>query len=465
MSVVAKSSAVDRLVEFLLSLRLDQLPAAVIAEARLRLLDGLGCGIYGSTTEWGSIAARVAYGERSQGRATIYGHRGSVAPARAALVNATATHGIEFDDLAPGYVHPGALIIPAVLANVEEQGLSGAQLVLGMVAGYEAVSRIGLALGEIEDWGFHTSGIAGAAGAAIGSGVALGMPHRQIINAVGVACSSAGGLRTFTQGDGGMVKRLHAGRASEAGVVACALAREGFTAPRNAVEGRFGLLSAYGRDQSKSLELDRNLGEDYVIMKIRTKCYPCYYGGMQAMVQALEAMRREHDLNPADIAHVSVGTNSRGVTLHGEAAPRETMAAQYSMPFSAALALAGDARDPRSFSGQALDDPTICEVARRVELYGEPEIDAMPAPRRAAHVELRLTDGRTFRAKLADAHGRPGDPCTVEEVQAKFRTLAAASQTPESIDKTLSLVAGLERLPAVDAISQALRTGAASASE
>ncbi|MBI4189039.1 MAG: MmgE/PrpD family protein [Betaproteobacteria bacterium] len=459
MSVAATSSAAARLVEFLLSLRLDRLPSAVIAEARLRLLDSLGCGLYGATTAWGGIAARVVHAERSQGRATVYGRGEPVAPARAALVNATATHGIEFDDLAPGYVHPGALVIPAVLANTEQYGLSGAKLVLGVVAGYEAVSRIGLGLGEIEDWGFHTSGIAGAAGAAIASGVALGMSHEQIMNALGVACSSAGGLRTFTQGDGGMVKRLHAGRAAEAGVLACALAREGFTAPRNAVEGRFGLLSTYGRDQSEPHALDRNLGEDYVVMKVRTKCYPCYYGGVQAMVQALQALRREHDIRPSDIAKVRVGTNSRGVTLHGEVAPRETMAAQYSMPFTAALALAGDPRDPRSFSGDALDDPTVCQVARKVELYGDPEIDAMEPPRRAAHVEVRLTDGRTLQSKLADAHGRPGDPCTPDEVKDKFRTLAAVSQTPESIARVLSLVERLELLPSIDAVSEALRTG------
>lgn len=451
------STASARLVEFLLSLTTDTLQEAVVREARIRLLDGLGCGLYGATMPWGQIAAEVVYEERSCGRATVYGNREPAAPARAALVNGTATHGIELDDIVPGaHVHPGAVVIPAVLATAEQHGVSGARLLLGLIAGYEAMARVGLAIGEA-GWGFHITGIAGPVGAAVASGVTLAMPHEQIMRAVGIACSSAAGIKSFTQGSGGMIKRMHAGRAAESGVLACALARRGFTAPLAALDGRFGLLEVFGGDQSNPRALDRELGERYAVSRVWTKVYPCC-GVLHTAAQALHALRLEHGIEHAAIARVRVGTNKRAIALNGEVAPRETMAAQYSLPFTAAVALVRDPKDPRSYNGDALDDPVVCELARRIELYADPEMEAL-YPRYGARAEVRLSDGRTLDTKLLDAHGTPADPCSEDEAKEKFRCLASVSSTGDSIAEVLSLVERLETLPSVAPLSKALRSG------
>src|SRR5262245_682210 len=119
-----------RLVDFLKSLTIESVPLTVRQQARNRLLDTLGCGLYGARTPWGEIAAAVAYEEQSHGCATILGNSEPVAPARAALVNGTATHGIELDDAVTGGVHPGAVVVPAALATAEQHSLSGASLLL-----------------------------------------------------------------------------------------------------------------------------------------------------------------------------------------------------------------------------------------------------------------------------------------------------------------------------------------------
>ncbi len=445
-----------RLVEFLLSLTAENVPATVICEARIRLLDTLGCGLYGSMMPWSRIAAEVIGEERSQGHATIYGSREAAAPARAALVNGTATHGIELDDIAPGHCHPGTAVVPAVLAVAEQFGLSGMRVLLGMVAGYEATSRTGRGIGEV-GWGFHLPAIAGTVGAAVGSGVALGMPHEQVMRALGIACSSAAGIRSFVQGSGGMVKRLHAGRAAEAGVLACLLARRGFTAPLAALDGKFGLLEVFGGENCKPQALDADLGERFVISKVWTKMYP-FCGGIHTMAQALQALRTQHSIAPSDVKSVRVGVNHRAMALHTEAAPREMMAAQYSMPFVAATALAGDPRDPRSFMAEALDDTVVCSLARRVELYLDADMDAI-YPRHGAHVEICMAGGQKLSATLLAAKGTPEDPCNEEEVKEKFRCLAAAAVTDEAIAEIMSLVGRIETLSTVTSLSTLLRAG------
>ena len=209
---------------------------------------------------WGKMIADFAYAEKSQGDATVLGRRESIAAARAALCNGTAMHGIELDDVETGgQVHPGSVVIPAALAAAEHCGASGERLLLGIVAGYEAISRVGKAITEVA-LSFHMTGVAGPVGAAVAAGVSMNLPSEQILRAIGVACSCSAGIKSFTQGSGGMIKRMHAGRAAEAGVVACLLAERGFTAPLAAIDGRFGLLEAFGGDNAHPERLVENLG-------------------------------------------------------------------------------------------------------------------------------------------------------------------------------------------------------------
>lgn len=453
----ALTSRSAHMVEHLLSLRFDRLPEPLVREARIRLLDGFGCGIYGALMPWGRITAEVVYDEQSQGPATIYGNRKPAAAARAALANGTATHGIELDDISPGaHVHPGAVVIPAALATAERCEVSGAQLLLGVIAGYEAMTRVGRAIGEA-GWGFHITGVAGPVGAAVASGVVQGFSVDKMLRAIGIACSSASGIKSFTQGSGGMIKRMHAGRAAESGVIACALAERGFTAPLAALDGKFGLLEVFGGDQSRPDELDKALGENYAISRVWTKVYPCC-GVLHTTAQALHALRLQNGLEPEAIGNVRVGTNKRAIALNGEIAPKETMAAQYSMPFTAAVALTRDPRDPRHYTGEALDDPEVCDLARRVELYADAEMEAM-YPRYGTRAEVILKDGRKFDTRLLDAHGTPADPCSEDEAQDKFRCLAGVAIGRDAIDTIVSLVSGIDKLASVGPLSESLRDG------
>ena len=189
----------SQLIEYLAQLTLDRLDASVVHDAVIGLVDGLGCGLYGAQMPRGTITADFAYAEKSRGKSTVFGRPEPVAPARAALCDGTAMHGIELDDIAEGsQVHPGSVVIPAALAAAEHCNASGERLLLGIVAGYEAMARVGRAIGEAS-WGFHITGVAGPIGAAAAAGVSMNLPSEKILRAVGI--------KSFTRGSGGMIKR------------------------------------------------------------------------------------------------------------------------------------------------------------------------------------------------------------------------------------------------------------------
>jgi 2-methylcitrate dehydratase PrpD len=441
------SSPATELLACLTGLRMADLPADLPERAAWCLLDNIACGLNGTQFPWGRIAVEVAREEGSRGGATLLGDPDPVAPARAALANGTLIHGFEMDDVILGALsHPGTVVMPAALALAEHVGAPAERLLLGMIAGYEVTARLGAALGEYcADTGFHPTGIGGPIAAAVAACVVLDLPLETVINAVGIACSSGGGIKAFTQGTGGMVKRLHGGLAAEAGVVSALLAAKGFTGPSRAIDGRFGLLEVFGGGTERAHLLSDGLGQDWALARTWIKVWPCC-GVLHSAVHALEALRTANGITPGRIRQVRIGTSKRGVAQHNDLDPRESMGAQYSLPFCAALALAGDAKDPEAFGQGRLGDPAVRALMPRVSLAVDPEIDAAYPDQFAAHVAIELLDGTEVATTVWDAHGMPADPCKGEEVVAKFRRLCVpeigAAATEQVLASVHRLVAG-----------------------
>ena len=214
------------------------------------------------------------------------------APA-AALANGALAHAFELDSLTrPGAgVHPGATLLPPALAIAQQQGLGGRALIAAFVAGCEVMVRIGRATGHTnEQRGFHAPGNTGPFGGAVAGGHLLQLDPERMANALGIAGSLASGLLEFARaGKGGMVKRLHLGRASEGGVLAASLAHDGFTAPDTVLEGPFGFLAVFCREWDIG-ELTKGLGEHWETTSIALKRYPCHINA-HAAVKALTQLQ------------------------------------------------------------------------------------------------------------------------------------------------------------------------------
>lgn len=423
-----------QLIETVSALKPSAIPQSAYDNAQRCLLDAIGCGLFGASQPWSKIMAAQLFAERSQGAATVLGHAAPLAAPAAALCNGTAIHGFELDDLLPAaIIHPGTVIIPSVLAVAQNANASGEQLLRAIVIGYEVTARISVAMGtQASHHGFHKTSVVGPVASAIACGCVLGLSAQQISCAAGIAASMSSGIKSYVAcGGGGMVKRMHAGWAAASGVRAALLARDGFTGPSGAVDGQYGLLEVFGGKAADPQPLTQGLGETWTINAVWFKVYPLC-GWIQGVAQLLGQLRGPQPLAAEQIKKVVVGTSRFAVNGNSNAEPADTMDAQYSIPYCAALALMGDPGDPRAFEPAAFNDPTLRAVASRVATRVDDECEAVYPQRFGSRVELHLASGEVRKAMTLDPHGTPADPCSDEELAAKFTRLAALS--PLAVD-------------------------------
>ena len=447
------------LIEFIHALKIETLPSDVVTRAKGCLLDTLGCALFGSLQPWAKIMADEMTTEASRGRSTIIGREQTVAAPAAALCNGTAAHGFELDDLLDeAIVHPGAIIVPAALAAAEAADAPGSRLLAGIIAGYEVLNRVGLAAGtEPAHRGFHKTTIIGPVGAAVAAGVILDLRPEQLMAATGLACSTSSGIKSFAAGTGGgMMKRMHCGRAAESGVRMAQLAARDFTGPPTAIDGKFGLLEVYGGKTARPGLLTEGLGQDWAMTTIFVKVYSCC-SWIQGAIQQLVALRGPKPLKADEIRQVRIGVSAYAAKNNGEPAPVDIMGAQYSFPYCAALALAGDPTDPAMYLEQALDDPERRRLARRVELYVDPEMEAAYPKHYGSRIDLVLENGQRRTSFVLDPHGFPADPVTDPERIEKFSRLAGHAKPPGRVKDIAAAVQRADRLSSVRELTDLVR--------
>src|SRR3977135_3549905 len=242
--------ATEAIVDFVCGLRPAPLSGGFPHSARRHLLDTIGVMIAGAGGEVATRAEAVLAAVRPAGRGPVPGRARRADLVDAAFLGGTAAHGIELDDgFRQGSVHPGCVVVPAVLALGYDRAISGAALIEALVAGYEAEIAIGRACHpDLRERGFHPAATVGVFGSVMAAGKLRGLAPRQLANALGIAASSAAGLFAFVNG-GADIKRLHAGHAAREGLQAALLAEHGVEGPPNVIEARDGFMQAFAYDR------------------------------------------------------------------------------------------------------------------------------------------------------------------------------------------------------------------------
>lgn len=448
----------EELIDGLMAVRLSDLSAITRKQGISCLIDGIGCGMYGAQKPWSQILVDQLGRERGVGEATVLGQAGRLPAAAAALCNGTAIHGFELDDLiASTVMHPAAAVIPTALAAAEAANANGATLLLATIAGYEAMNRVAFAVGRAPvDRGFHATSLVGPFGATVAAGIVYGLDKAQMLSAIGLAASAASGIKSFADGHGGgMVKRLHMGRAAESGVRAAQLAAAGFSGPPQALEGRFGFFNIYGGDGADPQLLVKGLGDDWAVDDVWFKVYPIC-GWIQAVVQLVTVLRGPEFIEPNVVERVRVGVSAYAARNNDALAPKDVMGAQYSIPYCVAGALTGDLRDPAMFEQAIIVSPLMRALAAKVELYVDPEIEAAYPQKLGARVELITTSGQKSVALTLDPKGTPVDPVSPEQHLEKFRILSRDSISADQAAVFLEMAGNLENLGAVRSLTAAL---------
>jgi 2-methylcitrate dehydratase PrpD len=414
-----------RLAEFATTLRYDDIPAPVIAITKACLIDAVAVSLFGSSLPWGKSVADFAYhvasGAGANTASTVLSAdlRRVSAPA-AALANGTFAHSFEFDNLRQPSVgvHPGSTASLAALAVAEEFDVSGRDLITALVAGNECMLRTGLAAKSTSElFGFHAPGLTGVFGSAIAASRIAGNDAHKTTMAIGIGGSFGSGLLAFAKaGNGGMVKRLHMGRAAEGGVTAAYLAARGFEGPDVILEGKFGYLDVYAEGGDPAL-LVEGLGTRWDSLNIWFKLFPCHVTA-QAPVRAIRELQRTHKFGPDDVARIALFVSDKVLSHHADRAPSDVGTAQYSVPFSVALALFRDPADPQAFLDGPNQNPKILELCRAIELRRDET--AMAAGRSTTRqLEVTLKDGRILAADKSDGAA----PQAEQDIEKKFFNL------------------------------------------
>jgi 2-methylcitrate dehydratase PrpD len=291
-----------------------------------------------------------------------------------------------------------------------------------MAAGMEVLCRLGLVAPKaIHKAGFHPTAVLGSLAAAFAVGVATGADRRGLMNALGIAGSTASGIIEYL-GDGSWTKRMHAGWAAQSGLRAAAMGRAGFFGPARVLEGEHGFFKAFAPTiQPMFDKLFDGLGERWVAETITFKLYPC--GTMvQPYIDCAVKLRAE-GLQAAEIAAIHCRTAEGYVhrlwePLDLKRLPPTSYAAKFSIPFGIALGLVRGEAQLADFSDAAIADPALLGVSRLVSYEVDP---ADPYPDRfTGHVEVTLRDGRVVEARQGFMRGGVDAPISRDEVNAKF---------------------------------------------
>jgi 2-methylcitrate dehydratase PrpD len=452
-----ETGATARLGAWTSALRYEHVPAQVIAHIKLCLLDGLGCGLFGARQPWGRICGDYAHAQSPGGPSTLWGLAQSCGPADAALANGTALHGFEIDDVhLQSLIHPGAVTIPAVLAVAELRKSSGPALLASLVAGYEVGLRVGVCAGIPHQLrGYHPTGTVGCLSSAAAVANLLGLDASAATHALGISATQAAGLYSAVR-SGAMVKRMHAGRAAQSGVISALLAERGFTGSPDALETPFaGFLSTLGHALPAS-ELATGLGERWETLLVGFKAYAAC-ASAHTIIDAVLAMRKR-GLSAANLEHLQIGMSKSAMNNVGWLyRPGGVVAAQMNGYYAAAVSLLDGEAFVAQYAEQRLADPRILELLPKIAIAHEPALDAAGAEgRHAVRVQARAIDGQVYAEAVEQRRGSPRFPLTPAEIEHKFLSVAGTVIGRARAEELRALVMALEQHQDVQRLGELL---------
>jgi 2-methylcitrate dehydratase PrpD len=344
-------------------------------------------------------------------------------PRAAALIHGTSAHAAEVDDsFREAMYHPGAATIAAGLAVAQAGGSSGLDLLRGVVLGYEVSTRIGVVLGRAHYKYWHNTGTVGAFGAAAAAGSLLGLSEEAFANALALVATFSAGLQQAFRLET-MAKPLHAGRAAEAGVLAAQLASHGVRSSLDVLEGEAGLGRAMSTAPDWS-QVGASLGHDFHITRLTFKNHVGCGHTFQAIDGALE-LQRLNGFSHDQIERLNVATYKPALEIACYADPRNGAEARFSVPYVVATALVHGSVRMAAYEPARLNDPATRALMPRIATSVDPEIDAAFPGRRAAHVDVVLTDGRRFSHVQPDRKGDPELPLSDAELGDKLIELSS----------------------------------------
>ena len=448
-------SVTERQAAFAAGLAFSDLPDEVVDYAKRLLLDTAGIAVGAEPRAASSPPFFEGIRALDSGSGgTVLATGESMAPEYAALLNGAMAHSLDYDDThRASSLHPGAPVLPAALAAAERSDAPGADLLTGVVVGYEVTIRLGMAVDPEShyDRGFHMTATCGTFGATAAAGSVLGLDAEVIESAMGINGSQAAGSLQFLE-NGGWNKRAHPGLAAHRALLALALAEAGFAAANEPIEGARGFLRGYSDDPHPELAT-AGLGEEWETPRTGLKPYPCCRYMHNALDQLLGIAETE-DVSSHQIEAVHVRMPAAGVGLTGDPTntyPESFVDGQFSMPFGAGLAFARRSATVDDFIEEiegGVSDDVKRVIDRTTVGSGGWVAEAFPE-KWAVEVTVETADG-TYTRESDYARGEPENPMTWEEVVEKYESLTEPVLGERSARVFRERIADLESVSVTD---------------
>ncbi|MBQ7534020.1 MAG: MmgE/PrpD family protein [Stomatobaculum sp.] len=440
----------EKLAEYVVKLRYEDLPEDVVEAAKKCLFDSLGNMCGGRYTELGKKAVeyirRVPQLTEGEKKVTLLGGD-AVSREDAFTAHAVMARCTDLDDghrFAMG--HPGSVIIPAVFSTAEQCGSSEKDLLAAIVASYDVYARIGSAINpsSYRERGFDATGIVGGIACAAAIGKLCGLDQEEMRNALGIAALFSGGLIEY-QNDGSMGKVLCGSFAVRNGMEAVTFAKQGFTGPIQAIEGKKGFLQAFSNDPRPERIL-KDLGRDFKIRETYFKMHACMRG-LHAAVDAVLLLREKYRILPDDILDIEVHTTPFVGRL-SKPSPETLIGAQCSLEFALAAALYKGHLSSEAVLEESMHHPEIFDLASRIRLVMDPEIDEHvkknPSHWGAARIVIRMKDGSSVEQLETLPSGEAEKPFGWEQLQEKYRRLSKETPFEKTEEAVCACVRSLE---------------------
>ena len=448
---------------FILAAQMGDIPASVIEAGKKSILDGFGLALAGSAAQSGHLVETYLGSlGLGAGPCTVIGTALKVSARFAAFANGVAIHADDFDDtqlaVAKDRVyglltHPTAPCLPAVLANAEALGRSGAEAMLAYHVGLEVECKIAEAIHPRHyQEGFHATGTCGVFASAAASAKLRGYNLDKTLRTLSIAGSQSAGLR---ENFGTMTKPFHAGRAAEAGVVAADFSALGWTATDKILEAPRGFFRAAGGGYDASA-ISGKLGNPWVFdfPGVSIKPHPSgslTHPGMTLMLRLIH----EHGIKADQVERVDVGTNSNMPNALIHHRPQDELQAKFSMEFCmAVLLLDGKAGLPQ-FTDETVHRGDVQAMIGRINFHIHPEAEAAGYDKMTTIIDIHLKDGRVISGRADFGKGNPADPMSYEEVADKFRGCAEQARRPAQ--QSEAIIAAVRRLESLGDISEVMR--------
>lgn len=452
---VHRSSIAHQFARYALGVQYESLPPAVVHQAKRILLDTLACVVGANEAPGRRIIEDAVKELGGTPEATVFGSGVRTSAINATLVNNFMVRYLDYNDMGGGGHNSEA--IPAIFAVAEREKAGGRDFITSLVISYELGARITASVigPNFEPRGWSVDCRAGLSMPAP-LGKLMGLNEEQIANAIAISGAHAPsfGILDADFEEFTMAKNMRFGFPASQAILACLLAKRGFTGFIRVVEGDKGF-----RQVLLNGEMDLERLVDFSRWRILGGAFKtiCQNWTTQAHILATLALVEEHDLKPSDIAAVRIRTSERDarhVTTPAKKYPRNTESATHSAFFGNAIVIKERALGPEQLKPEKFNDPVVLELIDKITVEADPSVGGEFTSGGVS--EIRTNDGRRLEKRIDAPHGNFNDPLTDAEVEGKFRSAARLCMDESRIQSIIDTVWNVDKLETMEALAKLL---------